>query len=166
MSKKCPYCDGTLQSGEAKIHGTLTGFLLVGLSHQNLYFKNESGEESEILGCNESTPAMKCDMCGVVTLNINFPKQNWRDKMVEILTLCAFDELRDNIQTANIDANINNEITAKWNASYLPHDSEFKSFFVSGELSQLEHFDKLIKEQNWAKIENKAEEIIGEINSY
>ena len=76
MTLKCPYCNGTLKSGEAKIHGTMTGFLFVGFSHQNLYFKSELGEEIEVLGSNECTPAMRCEECGVVVLNMNVTKQN------------------------------------------------------------------------------------------
>ena len=153
MTLNCPYCDGTLESGEAKNHGTVTGFLLFGFSHQNLYFKTESGVESEILGSGMSTPAMKCDKCGVVILNINFPKQNKRDIITELLTLCSFNELRDNIEDSK------SVISTKWRENYLPENNDFKNYFSIYELSLLADFDILMKEGNWDKIEMQSEKI-------
>ena len=158
MNFKCPYCKGSLKSGEAKIHGTVTGFLFVGLSHQNLYFKTESGEESEVLSSGESTPAMICENCGVVTLNINFPKQNKRDIIIDLLTLCSFKELRDKIEDSN------SIITGKWKESYLPEDNDFKNSFSLEELILLADFDRLIIERNWSKIEIQSQKIIEKIN--
>lgn len=74
MTTKCPYCNGTIKNGVANIHGTMTGFLFVGFSYQNLYFKPESGQEMKVLGSRESTPAMRCQDCGVVILNKSFPQ--------------------------------------------------------------------------------------------
>lgn len=154
MTLKCPYCDGTLISGEARIHGTITGFLLVGLSHQNLYFKSELGEETEVLGSGESTPAMKCNKCGVVTLNINCPKQNKRDNIVELLMLSSFEELRKSIE------NSKSVIIAKWKENYLPQDSDFENYFTTEELVLLDDFDKLIDKENWLEIETLAQNIV------
>ena len=88
MSLKCPYCDSDLKSGQATIHGTVVGFLVFGFSHQNLYFKTDTGEEIKILGSNKSTPAMRCENCGIVTLNLDYTDQNDGDKLIDILTLC------------------------------------------------------------------------------
>lgn len=153
MVLKCHYCDGTLESGEARIHGTITGFLLFGFSHQNLYFKTESGEESEVLGSGMSTPAMKCDKCGVFILNKNLPNQNRREIITELLTLCSFKELRDNIEDSG------SIITAKWKENYLPENNDFKNYFSINELSLLADFDILINEGNWDKIEMQSEKI-------
>lgn len=138
MSLKCPYCNGILKSGEATIHGTVTGFLYVGFSHQNLYFKSESGEEIEILGSREYTPAMRCEECGVVTLNMNIPKQNIRDVIIELLTLCSFEELHHSIE------NPKRVIIEKWKEHYLPYDNNLKSSFTIHEQSLLSEFDRLI----------------------
>lgn len=154
MTLKCPYCNGILESGEAKIHGTLTGFLFVGFSYQNLYFKPESGEEIEVLGSRESTPAMRCEECGVVTLKMNIPKQNKRDVIIELLTLCSFEELRNNIDDPK------RVIIEKWKESYLPQDNDLKSAFTMDEQGLLADFDALIDKGNWSRIESLAQEIV------
>ncbi len=154
MILKCPYCNGTLKSGEATIHGTVTGFLFVGFSHQNLYFKPESGEEIEVLGSRESTPAMRCEECGVVTLNINAPKQNKRDVIIELLMLCSFKELRSNLEDPK------RVIIEKWKESYLPKENELRNVFTIDEQSLLADFDRLIDKGNWSMIENLAQEIV------
>ena len=164
MKTKCPYCDGTLESGEAKIHGTMVGFLLVGLSYQNLYFKSESGNETSILASHESTPAMKCNTCGVVTLNLNSPTVIIRDTMIELLTLCCYKELRDNVQKSNPEMDVESEIVSKWKEIFLPQDNDFKNFFSIEEIKLLEKFDKVIDEQNWGKIESLSGEIIEKLN--
>ncbi len=160
-----PYCDGLLESGEAKIHGTMVGFLLVGLSYQNLYFKSESGKETAILASHESTPAMKCNTCGVVTLNLNSPTEIMRDTLIELLTLCCFKELRDNVQKTNPEINVESEIVAKWREIYLPDNDYFKMLFTSEELSLLKQFNQAIDQQNCYKIESLSGEIIEKLNT-
>ena len=154
MTLKCPYCNGTLKSGEAKIHGTLTGFLFFGFSYQNLYFKPESGEEVEVLGSRESTPAMRCEECGVVVLNMNVSKQNKRDVIIELLTLCSFKELHNNIDDPK------RVIIEKWKESYLPQDNDLKSVFTMDEQGLVADVDRLIDKGNWSRIESLAQEII------
>lgn len=165
MKTKCSYCDGIIESGEAKIHGTTVGFLLVGLSYQNLYFKSESGKETAILASHESTPAMKCNKCGVVTLNLNSPTENVRDMLIELLTLCCFKELRDSVQKSNPEIDVESEIISKWKEIYLTQDIDFKNFFGIEELKLLEKFNKVIDEQNWRKIESLSGELIKNFNT-
>ncbi|GMU22990.1 MAG: hypothetical protein AMXMBFR13_30740 [Phycisphaerae bacterium] len=38
---KCPRCDEAMERGSAFIEGTLLGFLLIGFSHQHLWFQGE-----------------------------------------------------------------------------------------------------------------------------
>lgn len=160
MSLKCPYCDSDLKSGQATIHGTVVGFLVFGFSHQNLYFKTDTGEEIKILGSGKSTPAMRCENCGIVTLNLDYPDQNDGDKLIDILTLCSSKELRDDLQKSNPDIDINSEIIKNWKENYLPDDPDFKNQFKNDELMLLERFDKLIKDNNWPEIEILAGVII------
>ena len=162
---KCPYCDGNLKSGQARIHGTVAGLFLIGLSYQNLYFKPESEKEIKILGSNNSTPSMRCEKCGVVILNLDFPEQCERDVLIELLTLCSSKELRESIQESNPDVNINNEIIKTWKDNYSPHDNEFKESFTNDELCMLEDFDKLINANNWEVIETLSEKIIEKLNN-
>ncbi|MCT4644600.1 MAG: PF20097 family protein [Carboxylicivirga sp.] len=81
MSLECPYCKGKLETGQA-IHGTVGGFLLFGLSYQNLYFKPESEKEIKILGSNGSTSALRCEDCGIVILHKEIVQQNYRDTLI------------------------------------------------------------------------------------
>ncbi len=165
MILKCPYCDGNLKSGQASIHGTVGGLFLIGLSYQNLYFKPESGKEINVLGSNSSTPSMRCEKCGVVILNLNFPEQYERDVMIDLLTLCSSKELRESIQESNPEVNINNEISKAWKDNYLPRENEFKESFTNDELGLLENFDKLINDNNWEVIETLSEKIIEKLNN-
>ncbi len=164
MKTKCPYCDGILESGEAKIHGSMVGFLLVGLSYQNLYFKSESGNETAVLASHESTPAMKCNTCGVVTLNLNSPTVIIRDTLIELLTLCCYKELRDNVQKSNPEMDVESAIIEKWREIYLPDNESFKTLFTGEELSSLKQFNQSINDQNWSKIESLSGEIIESLN--
>ena len=137
MNIKCPYCNETLKSGEASIHGTMTGFLFVGFSYQNLYFQPESGKEIEVLGSRESTPAMRCEACGVVTLNMSFPKENKKDVIIEILTLFSFQELRNNLDDPK------RVVIEKWKETYLPNNNDVKNAFTIDELALLADFNKI-----------------------
>lgn len=102
---------------------------------------------------------MKYDKCGVVTLNMSSPKQNKRDVLFELLTLCSFKELRDNIEDSN------SEIIAKWKENYLPEDIDLKNFFSVDEIALLNELDKLMNNENWEKIEKLSEEIIEKLDN-
>lgn len=164
MSLNCPYCDGKLKSGQARVHGTLGGFLIYGISHQNLYFKDESGKEIKILASGKSTPSMRCDQCGIVTLNLDHSDQFEKENLIELLTLCSSRELRASIQESNPELDVNLEIIKNWKKNYLPKDTDFRKLFTIDELSLLENFDKLTVDKNWIEIENLSEEIIEKLN--
>ena len=160
MSLKCPYCNTSLKSGQARIHGTVGGFLVYGFSHQNLYFMSDSGKEIKILGSGKSTPAMRCENCGVVTLNLDYSDQQEKDNLIELLTLFSSKELRDSIQESNPDIDINTGIVKNWKENYLPNEADFKKYFTNDELILLENFDKLIDDKNWEEIENLSAQLI------
>lgn len=174
MSAKCPYCAGKLISGTAKIHGTLSGFLFIGLSYENLYFESDDGEETEVLGSGCSTYAMMCEDCGTVTLNVDYSKaqevrdaeiMSKKDSLVDILTIFSSKELCDNIQKSNPEIDVRSEIVKKWKENYLPNDEELQSDFTKNELTLLEKFNQLVNNNDWQKMEITAEKILDELNN-
>lgn len=133
---------------------------MFGFSHQNLYFKTDSGQEIKILGSGKSTPAMSCENCGIVTLHLEYSDQNEKDNLIDILTLCSSEELRDDLQKSNPDIDINSEIIKNWKENYLSDNHDFKNQFKNDELILLERFDILIKDKNWREIEILSGQII------
>ena len=77
--------------------------------------------------------AMRCENCGIVSLNLDYPDQNDGDKLIDILTLCSSKELRDDLQKSNPDIDINSEIIKNWKENYLPDDPDFKNQFKNYE---------------------------------
>lgn len=163
MSLECTYCKGELKNGHVSIHGTFGGFMLFGLSHQNLYFKSDSGKEIKILGSTISTPALRCENCGVVILNKTIDSQRPREILNEILTVTASKELQESIMKANPEANIQDEIEKMWVDFYSPQATEFKESFTSDELVFLSEFNDLIASKNWKEIEAVADAKIDSI---
>lgn len=171
MSLKCPYCDGSMISGQSRIHGTFGGFLIYGFSYENLYFKPDSGEEIKILGSTETSSALRCVKCGTVILNFEQPEppitevQQVKNSLIELLTLCSSKELRESIQNSNREIDLESEIIKTWKEKYIPNDTDFKNSFSPYELRLLEDFDKLIQVKNWGKIESSSESIMGKLNN-
>jgi hypothetical protein len=65
----CPFCGATMQVGVASIHGTLLGFLVIGFSHQSLWFRPDGArKEVEALVPRVDCPAQSCGRCGAVLL--------------------------------------------------------------------------------------------------
>ncbi|GGW21945.1 hypothetical protein GCM10007383_00980 [Arenibacter certesii] len=73
--------------------GNLVDLCYFGLSHQNLYFKSDSGKEIKILLSTVSVPALRCENCGVVILNKAIVSQSPQEILNEILTVSASKEL-------------------------------------------------------------------------
>ena len=46
---KCPNCNVEMEPGQAQVKGSLLGFLIIGFSHQNLYFKSSDGSTKEVV---------------------------------------------------------------------------------------------------------------------
>lgn len=165
MSLKCPYCNGKLKNGQASIHGTVGGFLVFGLSYENLYFKSESEKEIKVLGSNNSTPSMRCEDCGIVILNKELIEQidKDRDILIELLTLCSSNELQESIKESNPEINIHQEIYNDWVVFYSSDKKELIESFTEDELRMLSEIDILISAKNWGEVEIVANNILKSI---
>jgi hypothetical protein len=62
----CPMCDGEIERGTVSVHGTVGGFLLVGMSYQHCFFKGDESEERVVLGSRYRKSAFRCKGCGFV----------------------------------------------------------------------------------------------------
>ena len=63
----CPVCEGELEHGTVRVHGTPLGFLLVGLSYQRCWFRSdETGEEDLAVHWRKSHAACRCRDCGML----------------------------------------------------------------------------------------------------
>ncbi len=70
----CSYCNGETEAGLLEIHGTALGFIFLGLSHQNLYYKpfDEKYQEyiikeEKVIKESNSLKARKCKDCGSIS---------------------------------------------------------------------------------------------------
>lgn len=70
----CPYCNEEAESGALEIHGTWTGWFLIGISYQNLYYKpfdekyqEFSTNEEKVMKESEILKANKCKSCGAIS---------------------------------------------------------------------------------------------------
>lgn len=75
----CPYCDTVMEAGHLEVHGTVLGFMFVGWSHQNCYFRRGDGTEEVVVKPRHgmfSRPkreewrpkAHRCEKCGCVVV--------------------------------------------------------------------------------------------------
>ncbi len=160
MTHKCPYCNGTLEKGKASIDGTTFGFIFYGFSHKNLYFKSESGKETMILGNSETTPALRCENCGIVILHKEFYTPNVRENVVDFLTVCSSDKLLEKSFENITDVSIHEEIASSWKILYLPKQNNFAKCFSENELQALSAFDDFIDSKDWDKLETSAEKAL------
>jgi hypothetical protein len=64
---ECPDCSQSMDFGSFKIHGSIGGFLIFGLSEEQLYFQKE-GEKKEkrILEDNNTRPGFRCPNCKTI----------------------------------------------------------------------------------------------------
>lgn len=130
------------------------------LNWQPVFYSSHKQEMERDREGYKSTPAMSCENCGIVTLNLEYSDQNEKDNLIDILTLCSSEELRDDLQKSNPDIDINSEIIKNWKENYLPDNHDFKNQFKNDELILLERFDILIKDKNWREIEILSGQII------
>ena len=71
---RCPLCGTELEAGSVTVHGTLWGFLLVGLSYEHCWFQPASGaEETVVLSSKDSRDACRCLQCGFVAIKAAKP---------------------------------------------------------------------------------------------
>jgi hypothetical protein len=62
----CPLCDGEIEVGSVSVHGTLGGFLFVGLSLQHCWFQGRDTKEEIVLGSRARKAGFRCKACGFV----------------------------------------------------------------------------------------------------
>lgn len=155
MNLTCPYCGEQLIEGSAEIQGTVWGFLLVGLSYQNLYFKRQGEKKIKILGSGCATSALRCENCDVVILNKDgsddairidddtFAKIN-RDNIIGLLILWASKESQLKYQKNAPTAQVSNELFSQWEDFYLRESEDFRTLFSDEELIILEEFNVVL----------------------
>lgn len=68
---KCPKCNSNMIPGEVKVHGSLSSFLIAGISIQHLWFEPYDGsfEKNIALESLQSTDAFFCEKCKFVLLD-------------------------------------------------------------------------------------------------
>ena len=73
LSMNCPYCSADMILGKASVRGSFIGFLIIGLSHQHLWFNKK-----KIIKSGGSRPAYECQNCELILI----PKDSrtWLDK--------------------------------------------------------------------------------------
>ena len=60
-------CGGELELGTTSVHGTLLGFLVVGFSLQQCWFRSaETGKEQMVVSPLDSLAACRCKGCGTL----------------------------------------------------------------------------------------------------
>ena len=64
----CPQCGGSVEAGQVEIHGTFWGFVFVGLSHQQCWFRPAGRKEEIALGSEEKRVACRCTRCGTLVI--------------------------------------------------------------------------------------------------
>lgn len=160
MSLECYNCNGNLKKGNARIHGTIGGFLIFGLSHENLYFKADDEKEIKILGSGGTTPALRCTNCGIVILNSEVTETyepTPREILIEIFTVFASKELQESLKTAHPDFNIKEHLDRSWKEFYFPKTNEFLEAFSEEELKLLSEFNDLYRAKDWDAMEAYAD---------
>ena len=66
----CPACNTPMTPGVAEIRGNSLGFLLVGFSWQELYFKaGDEEDDVSLLAPNEPRRAFRCPGCGLAVIS-------------------------------------------------------------------------------------------------
>lgn len=68
MKFNCPNCGSLLEEGHVEVHGTPLGFIFIGFSYQNLYFKAKDKKEIKVLESRCSAPALKCTRCDILIM--------------------------------------------------------------------------------------------------
>ena len=148
-----------MKSGSAEIHGTVMGFLLMGASYENLYFKPDGEKEIKILDSRSSTSASWCENCEVLFLNNgNIASEDienesdfsqiTRENIFGLLGLFASNEQQAEYLKNYPDLNLADEMFIQWNDCYKPELDDFSSSFNEMELSLLSKFDAEIKRIN------------------
>jgi hypothetical protein len=76
---KCPVCAVDMQPGRVSVHGTVWGALVVGFSHQHLWFEPAGGaDEAEIIGSGMEKTGWRRQACGFVGIRGDAARSAWR----------------------------------------------------------------------------------------
>jgi DNA-directed RNA polymerase subunit RPC12/RpoP len=62
----CPQCGSRLEAGAVAVQGTFWGWVMVGWSYQQLWFRPRLGEQRRVLESGESRRGWRCADCGFV----------------------------------------------------------------------------------------------------
>jgi predicted RNA-binding Zn-ribbon protein involved in translation (DUF1610 family) len=67
----CPTCGETMRRGHLTVRGTIVGFLLIGFSAQNLYFRwrgrgDSKHQDVKLIESGGTKTAFHCGKCGAV----------------------------------------------------------------------------------------------------
>ncbi len=65
----CPKCGEEMTRGDAVIHGTLTGFMIFGRSHQPMFFRPKGGSEKQVLQPQIKYDSFFCGACRVILIS-------------------------------------------------------------------------------------------------
>jgi hypothetical protein len=59
-------CEGEIELGSVSVHGTIWGFVFVGMSYQHCWFEGIGTKEQVVLGSRLRRSGMRCKACGFV----------------------------------------------------------------------------------------------------
>src|SRR5262245_43633147 len=63
----CPACGAAMEAGKVSVHGTLLGFLFVGMSYQHCWFRPAASEDEQVVvQSGRSRRACRCSSCGFI----------------------------------------------------------------------------------------------------
>ena len=66
----CPFCKEEMTDGTVTVRGTMSGFILFGLSYKNCYFHPiNGGDEKILIEDNGSKYAYRCDKCNITIID-------------------------------------------------------------------------------------------------
>lgn len=70
---QCPSCGSEMTRGAAQIRGTLSSFIVVGFSHEYLFFRGPDPETKDVrlLKSRQWVDASRCESCSLLVLTTN-----------------------------------------------------------------------------------------------
>lgn len=65
---KCPKCAADMTSGLLAVHGTIWGFLTVGLSYQPCWWQPDGSKEVKLIEAISQRAAFRCGNCRMILI--------------------------------------------------------------------------------------------------
>lgn len=190
---KCPYCGSLMKSGRTEIHGTPLGFLAIGFSYENLYFRAGDEKKIRVLQSGCSTPSLRCPNCEIIILNkddsdptIKISDSDFtvitRESIFNSLDLWSSKDKQLEYQKRLPDQNFLEELFYQWINSYKSDSEDFKDVFQIEELNlfslfnqELEiifyrldlriiDFDSFVNTIDWKRLNLIAKDILKELS--